>query len=213
MKLQTKKLIAREGLILVSIILVAFAMFHIGAYNTALFNKKEVYIKNILTFFPSLPQQKYPILRFGLTIELMDKKDANKFFSEYSSAMVRGSYINITQDQRKTLDFLSPGEIGAIDILLGIRREFNEYADLTGMEIAEGVSKNRAEFPAMHRNLKSAKIKLQYAFLKYNRLKDNYEVMRKNGKKLLIFGYPLYLLIIFIIWSLKTLKAKEKNNG
>lgn len=175
MKLQIKKIIAREGLVVLGII---------GASCLLLF---------ISSVYPPIP-----------------KSDI---------------YGGFTQAERKSI-----GE------LMDFREKYPEYDDLNNLELAEKLANKYPGYQQIYKNIKSInernKNQDRFDVSTAKPPKNDYYAEEIEGKRpprdllvelaetkrarigdvgfhLLFIGYPVYLIIRFILWAVRTLKHKE----
>ena len=107
-------------------------------------------------------------------------------------------------------------ENDAINKILDLREKYPQYNDLTNIELAERMAKKYPDwentYKVMQRiNEESKNLKYNYATSKPAKIKRSKlsEQLSTLSGWVLIFGYPIYLLIRFIIWSIRTLRQKE----
>lgn len=107
-------------------------------------------------------------------------------------------------------------ETDAINKILDLREKYPQYNDLTNMELAKRMAKKYPDWENVYKviqriNEESKNLKYNYATSKPAKIKRSKlsEQVSTLSYWILIFGYPLYLLIRFILWAIKTLKQKE----
>lgn len=194
MKQKTKRIIAREGLIILSLILIAVLSLYLAS---ALESKKHEYISNAQeveiaqqgkpTAPPKTPQtNERPSLDeiYGVS----GKQQASLQGDEWVEFFPKGIIVLFPKDTSKSV------------IEQTIRRDFSYI--------------NKVDF-ILHDKLESWRFVDRYYDSEGNRKFDSF-IYKRDFFTIAVFlflgAYPLYLLIRFVIWSIKTLKNRTGEN-
>lgn len=108
-------------------------------------------------------------------------------------------------------------ESDAINLILDFRKKYPQYNDKNNLEITERMSSTSADWKKAHEVMqridKESIEKYQYNFAKSKPGKINSKVLSgwvsNFANWFLLFSYPIYLLIRFIFWAIRTVKQKE----
>lgn len=161
-----KKIMAREGLIIVSILLLLLGNTFMPSYFV---------VKNIKLKIDSATQE---------LLKIRDKKTGEMFTLIVDKKIVEGiDEENRMMELRKEGEFLT-------------RSEFNEIDN-------KGFSPEQiAEVDKKYRSIKNSDPDVVRCEVPLENLKTNIFLF-------LLFAYPIYLLIRFILWAIRTLKDKH----
>jgi uncharacterized membrane protein YiaA len=115
-----------------------------------------------------------------------------------------------------------PDESDAINKIIELRKEYPEYNNLSNMELAKRMAEKHPDWvtvnAVMQRINKESIEKhheYNYATAKPPRMRREKlaEYISSLGYWILIFVYPLYWLVRFSIWAIKTLRTAKKNDA
>ena len=109
-------------------------------------------------------------------------------------------------------------ESEAIDKILKFREKYPKHNDLTNLELSEKMAKEYPEWQKVYEIVQRIAKKAQEKGYEYNYAQSKPSSKMTRSKTadvldnlnfvLLLFGYPFYLLIRFIIWAIRTLVEK-----
>ncbi len=106
-------------------------------------------------------------------------------------------------------------ETEAINKIVDLRKKYHQYDDLTNIELAERMAKKypdwQSVFEVMQKiNKESLEKNHEFNYATSKPAKINRSRLEEKlynlGWVALLFGYPIYLLICFIIWAIKVVK-------
>jgi hypothetical protein len=128
---------------------------------------------------------------------------------------------------------LAPGvtqaEIKSIDTLMELRKEYPQYNDLDNLNLAQKIASKYPEYEAVHKDfleisernkdkpnvfdISTAKPVQStgetYRLDEIIKAGQQQEKVRTVGFYFLILGYPVYLLVRFIVWAIRTLREEK----
>lgn len=185
--MKIKKIIAREGLVIMGIIVIG------------------CFILLISSVYPPIPKPKIIYIEQKENIDQDLSKDA----------------LFLSEDELMSVQGLAQSEQDAIAKMVEFRKKYPEYDDLDNISLAEKLTKKYPEYQNVYKNIKSIYEKMKDKTDEFNfatakpsvLLSKKSDIYEKRGKissigfYFLLFTYPLYLIIRFIIWATKTLKG------
>ncbi len=223
-----KRIIAREGLIIIGIVVVGIIFsFVVGNLKTSIQKKLGVddsfiadvdleKIKtNILkmdTFGVSANEIDAYILSEGLTLneanELKLRPKRDYYAEEIKGEKPKVILPSYSDEELLAKIGFTQSEMGAVKELNSFRKQYPQYNDLDDLTLTEKLSKKYPQHDEMFKTIKS--------ILKPERVRPKVSNMvrfsiallsatENFGYFLLFLGYPIYLIIRFIIWAVRTL--------
>ena len=227
---QFKRIIAREGLVLLGIVGISFIIMA----------TPELYIKPK----PIKPLEKYQSQKH-ITFKADDFKDTAKkqpiTFTAYdffeNTVQNQGNnytneYTPLTKEQfdkeqeagfsydeivkyeeiRKAtspVDLFKRYNITPPSPLKKFREKYPEYNDIDDLTLVTKLARKYPQYNDLLEKVKSMQNKEVYRLSEVTNATEQQNKVRNIGLFILLFGYPIYWLIRFIIWAIRTLKEKE----
>lgn len=227
-----KRLIAREGLILVGIVATGALLTFLGSCLESSISHKSKIPYGDVVWDNDLEKMKANISKMdaigvsaneidkyllseGLTLEeanklnLRPKRDYYK--EEIQSKQPQVDLSSYSDEKLMKIVGFSQQEQNALKELRVIREKYPEYKDLDDVTL---LSKLGRRFP-QYQSVSQAITSITHPAIVRKKTSISTKIIKSITPKvsslgifILILGYPLYLLLRFILWSTKTLKGK-----
>jgi len=226
MESRIKKLIAREGIFFTPYFVLIFLLGFIRSQRGGVVNAGRllsflflwVTVYAAVRFFVwAFTQSKWKkevnidrklVAKQGLIIlviifsGLFVMKTGGYLYDHFSAKEAPRIEVSLTDDEEK-----------AMDVIRDFRKKYPQYKYLNDITLATELAKTFSMYEGIDEKARSYLLKNKKAEDKARRVNHGFKkaakryfLVREAGKYIIIFGYPCYLVIIFMLWAARTLK-------
>jgi len=195
---QFKRIIAREGLVLLGIV----------GIGCVIMMTPETYIKPK----PIMASQTELLVIRNYASSLQGD-ERQSFIDKFNSIKDDDSKISILASRISQLTMeaipLKPWEkYQALAEVQKFREKYPEYNDIDDLTLVTKLARKYPQYNDLLEKVKSMQNKEVYHLSEATNATEQQNKVRNIGLIIFLLGYPVYLLVKFIIWAVKTLKSK-----